>query len=51
MIDADMSLVRAKALATPSRATRLPRLLGLGLAGMISVGLWASLAFAVSHIL
>ncbi len=51
MIDAEISFAQAKAVAAPSPARRLPRLVGLGLAGMISASLWAGLALAVAHIL
>jgi hypothetical protein len=51
MIDAEMSFTQVDVVATPARARRLPRLAGLGLAGVISAGLWAVLAVAAVHIL
>jgi hypothetical protein len=51
MIDAKMSFARVEAVATPSRDSRLPRLVGLGLAALVSAALWGALATTVAHLL
>lgn len=50
MIEAKISFAQVDA-ASPMRAKRLPPLVGLGMGGVISAGLWGALALAVSHLL
>ena len=49
MIDAEISFARVEALP-PVRGKRMAPLLGLGLGALVSMALWAALAFTVSHI-
>lgn len=53
MIDAKMSFAPVEIAQADGaqRGKRLPVLVGLGLGAMVSVGLWAGLAFTVSHLL
>lgn len=49
MIEAKISFAQVEAVA-PTRARRLPPLLGLGMGAIISAGLWGALALTVSRI-
>jgi hypothetical protein len=49
MIDAKMSFARVE-VAVPARAKRMAPLLGLGLAAVVSAGLWGALALTVARI-
>jgi hypothetical protein len=49
MIDAKMSFAQVEA-AVPARVKRLAPLLGLGLAAVVSAGLWGVLALTVTRI-
>lgn len=50
MIEAKISFAQVD-VATPAAAKRLPRLLGLGMAAIVSAGLWSALVLAATHIL
>lgn len=50
MIDAKISFAQVEAVA-PTRARRLPPLVGLAMGAVVSLSLWGALALAVSHIL
>lgn len=50
MIEAKISFAQVDAPA-PTAVRRLPRMLGLGLAAVVSAGLWGVLVMAATHIL
>lgn len=49
MIDAEMTFVSVDA-AVQTRGKRMAPLVGLGLAAVVSAGLWAALALTVSRL-